>query len=82
MLKQRERGLYSATVAIPSHLLNIGSYRVIAGIVKNNPVCEYERLEALVFNILEIGNLDSVVHDNSNRRGALQPRLEWKTERV
>lgn len=79
MLGNRKKGRYLSTVNIQSHLLNIGTYRVIVGINTVNPVIEYERLETVRFNILDIGHLDEAIMPSNNRRGVIQTTFNWNT---
>ena len=78
MLEKRKPGLYQSTVKIPGNWLNYGKYLVIVGLVRNQPVTVYDRVEAISFNVLEVDSPSSVLQSGT-RRGVLQPILEWKT---
>jgi lipopolysaccharide transport system ATP-binding protein len=80
LLGQRDRGSYRATLEIPGNMLNIGSYRVFVGISSYITGVVYEYTDTVSFEILEIGHLDAIAGVNNNRKGILQPLLNWKTE--
>ncbi len=81
MLEIRKPGHYQADVKIPEKWLNVGQYKVIVGIVKNHPLVVYDRVEAITFNVLEIGTPNSLIR-SAPRVGVFQPILDWKLTRL
>ena len=53
---------------------------VIAGLLRKPPLVVYDRREAVMFTVLDIGSPGSMMDDT--RRGVLQPFLKWTTRRV
>ncbi|MFZ5754576.1 MAG: ABC transporter ATP-binding protein [Bacillota bacterium] len=82
ILEERARGQYTTSLVIPSHLLNVGTYKLFAGLYNFHLGQEYESLEALAFDITEIGHLDSELRGRNTRTGIIQPRLDWETKRL
>jgi hypothetical protein len=80
LLEEREIGNYRASVKIPSKWLNYGGYILVVGLVQNNPVVIFDRVETFKFYIMEI-NSPSSHYQSGTRRGVLQPVLDWQTEK-
>ena len=80
MLEGREVGYYRTSVPIPSRWLNYGRYAIVVGLVSNVPLIVYDRVDALLFSVLEIG-CPSEIHSGT-RRGVFQPVLDWATQKL
>jgi hypothetical protein len=77
LLEYRQAGVYISQVRIPGLWLNNGRYilRVGSGI----PGVEvYESVEALIFNLVETGDVNTREH----RKGYLLPMLPWETIKI
>ncbi len=81
MLKERKKGVYVSTVKIPGKWLNYGKYLAIVGLVNNQPVTVYDRVEAISFSVLEIDS-PSAILQSGTRRGVLQPVINWITSKI
>ena len=77
LLEYREPGIYKTQVRIPGLWLNSGRYilRVGSGIPG---VESYESVEALIFNLVETGDVNTRTH----RKGYLLPMLPWETRKT
>lgn len=77
LLEYRQLGIYKTQVRIPGLWLNNGRYilRVSSGIPSFDV---YENVEALIFNLVETGDVNTRGH----RKGYLLPMLPWKTTKI
>jgi lipopolysaccharide transport system ATP-binding protein len=77
LLEYRQQGIYKTQVRIPGLWLNNGRYilRVGTGITG---VELYENVEALIFNLVETGDVNTRGH----RKGYLLPMLPWQTTKI
>lgn len=81
MLEEREPGFYQSRIRIPGKWLNYGTYIIIVGIVQNNPLEIFDRIESIKFSVLEIESPSSL-HQAGTRRGILQPVLLWNNRKI
>jgi len=79
LLEVREPGYYQADVDLPAQWLTNGMYVVHVYLSSAAGTEVYDRLEALVFTIVDTGTPGSKY--GVKRSGILQPVLDWKTER-
>lgn len=82
LLGLRQAGRFTATVNIPAYMLNTGYYRLVVGLNCNRPVVSFARVETVTIEVMEQGCLDAILFPKSDRKGVLQPRLEWVTDRI
>jgi lipopolysaccharide transport system ATP-binding protein len=80
LLETRTPGKYQTEVEIPSEWLNIGRYTVSVYIANASSGQVYDSVEAITFNIIDTGAPGS--RNGVQRRGVLQPLLDWKTSSV
>lgn len=80
LLGEREPGKYHTEVSIPGEWLNIGRYSVDVYIANASSGVVYDSVEAINFNIVDTGTPGS--RNGVQRRGVLQPLLDWKTSTV
>ena len=78
LLGPRSPGKYETEVTIPGEWLNVGRYSVDVYIA--NATVVYDSVEAITFNIVDTGTPGS--RNGIQRRGVLQPLLDWKTSSV
>jgi lipopolysaccharide transport system ATP-binding protein len=81
MLEHREPGTYETEVVFPPGWLSFGEYSIVVGLVRNNPLEIFHRVEALTFEIDETG-MPSAVTGTGLRAGVIQPHLPWTMKRV
>ena len=77
LLGAREPGKYQTEVEVPAEWLNVGKYTVSAYIANAASSVVYDSVEAITFNIVDTGTPGS--RNGVQRRGVLQPLLDWKT---
>ena len=77
LLGKRKPGYYKYDVLIPSKWLNLNEYNVVVGIVKNNPLIIYDRVETINFNIVDYDGSAPESIFGDHRIGILQPCLHW-----
>ncbi len=77
MLESREPGRYRARVQFPGTWLNVGRYTVRVYLT-GTPDEPFASVEALVFTVVDTGTPASRV--GIQRKGILQPILEWTTD--
>lgn len=75
-------GQYQTEFAIPKKLLNTGSYSLFVAINANNPQRDFDRVEALRFDLVDNGTTPKSLFHESSRNGVLQPFLDWKTKKL
>jgi lipopolysaccharide transport system ATP-binding protein len=75
----RRTGAYHASVNLPRRWLNVGKYYLVVGISVPRLKRSFDRVEALEFCILDDGTPEQL-QTGFNRRGILQPFLDWKTK--
>jgi lipopolysaccharide transport system ATP-binding protein len=80
LLGAREPGKYQSEVEVPAQWLNIGKFSVSAYIANAASSVVYDSVEAITFNIVDTGTPGS--RNGVQRRGVLQPLLDWKTSPV
>jgi lipopolysaccharide transport system ATP-binding protein len=80
LLGAREPGKYQTEVEVPAEWLNVGKYTVSAYIANAASSVVYDSVEAITFNIVDTGTPGS--RNGVQRRGVLQPLLDWKTSPV
>ena len=80
LLGAREPGKYQTEVEVPAQWLNIGKFSVSAYIANAASGVVYDSVEAITFNIVDTGTPGS--RNGVQRRGVLQPLLDWKTSSV
>jgi lipopolysaccharide transport system ATP-binding protein len=80
LLAQRLPGTYRAEVEIPSKWLNIGMYSVAVHMANASNGTVYDAVDALIFNVIDTGSPGS--RNGVERRGILQPILNWTTRRA
>lgn len=80
LLAMRERGRYQTKVSLPSRWLNTGRYTVTVYIANAMSGVGYDTVEALVFNVVDTGTPGS--RHGVERKGVLQPLLDWTTTRA
>lgn len=80
LLAQRSPGTYKAEVEIPSQWLNIGMYSVAVQLANAGNGEVYDSVDALIFNVIDTGTPGS--RNGIQRRGVLQPILNWTTRRA
>ncbi len=80
LLSTRAPGSYRTTVSLPGRWLNTGRYTVSVHIANAMSGVAYDDVEALVFNVVDTGTPGS--RHGVERKGVLQPLLDWKTDRV
>ena len=80
LLGAREPGKYQTKVEVPAQWLNIGKFSVSAYIANAASGVVYDSVEAITFNIVDTGTPGS--RNGVQRRGVLQPLLDWKTSSV
>jgi len=78
LLGARTPGKYQTEVSIPGEWLNTGRYSLDAYVASKSVV--YDSVEAMTFNIVDNGTPGS--RNGVQRRGILQPVLDWKTSTV
>lgn len=78
----REPGYYQTDLTIPKKWLNTGMYNLVVVLNANTPVVEYDRVEALRFEVIDNGTTPKSVFNETGRGGVLQPFLDWKTKRI
>lgn len=77
LLSQRLPGNYRAEVEIPSRWLNVATYSVAVHIANAGTGEVYDAVDALIFNVIDTGSPGS--RNGVERRGVLQPVLNWST---
>ncbi len=82
MLGRRTKGSYTSTLEIPGKLLNLSTYTVIVGIVKNSPLVVYAREEVLRFQVALTRESSRTVFLMGPRRGVVQPILHWSVTKT
>lgn len=78
-LDERKPGYYRTSVKMPSKWLNAGNYYTVLGITQYSPTSNFDRVEGLSLNVLELGTPERLRTGNA-RPGILQPYLPWTTE--
>jgi lipopolysaccharide transport system ATP-binding protein len=73
-------GRFRSTCEVPAHLLNAGTYRVEALLVRDQNVVLQREEEALVFEVNDVPHINDRWH--GRWPGAVRPALPWVTERV
>ena len=79
LLELREPGYYSTNIELPAEWLANGMYVLHVYVSSAAGTIVYDRLEALVFTIVDTGTPGSKY--GVKRQGILQPTLDWSTER-
>jgi lipopolysaccharide transport system ATP-binding protein len=79
LLRERSPANYRTEVEIPGQWLNPGRYTVRLYIANANTGVVYDSVEAIIFNIIDTGSPGSL--NGVQRRGVLQPVLDWQTVR-
>lgn len=79
LLLKRSMGYYKTTVSIPPKYLNIGNYSIIVGIVQNEPLIVFDRVEAIDFIVSSEPKPEHILFKDGPRKGYVQPLLEWST---
>jgi len=79
-LETRTPGKYQTEVEIPAEWLNIGRYTVSVYIANASSGQVFDSVEAITFNIIDTGAPGS--RNGVQRRGVLQPLLDWHTSSV
>jgi len=82
LLQNRSIGYYKTHLSLPGKFLNIGDYLIIVGIVKNDPLKVFDRVEALQITIKPESNSEHIVFKDGPRKGYVQPLLNWSTEKL
>lgn len=82
LLTGRQEGYHISEVSVPEKWLNTGAYRLLAGIVRNNPSKVMDYVEVLNFTIIDTGNTPTSLLNKGNRRGVLQPFFDWTDTKV
>ena len=80
LLGVRTPGKYQTEVSIPAEWLNVGRFSVNDYIANASSGVVYDSVEAITFNIVDTGTPGS--RNGVQRRGVLQPLLDWKTSSV
>ncbi len=79
LLLNRSIGYYKTIVSIPQKYLNIGDYSIIVGIVHNDPLIVFDRVEALGIIVSPEPKPEHILFKDGPRKGYVQPLLEWST---
>lgn len=77
-LGKRPPGVYKNDILIPKMWLNSGEYTVIVGLVHNDPLIIYDRVETIRFTVIDNGTTPEAIIKSGSRRGVLQPYLNWR----
>ena len=77
LLAARAPGRYRTTLSLPARWLNTGRYTVSVHIANAMSGVSYDDVEALVFNVVDTGTPGS--RHGVERKGVLQPLLDWET---
>lgn len=80
LLGKREPGNYVTDAVIPGSWLNVGRYSVHVYIANATSGVVYDAVEAIVFDLIDTGTPGS--RHGVERRGVLQPLLEWRTQQT
>jgi len=80
LLGLRSPGYYQTELNVPGHWLNTGRYTLNIAIANAATGVVYDDLEPIVFDVLDTGTPGS--RNGVQRRGVLQPLLDWKTNRL